>query len=44
MSTEVRSYKNLIIWQKAIDLVDEIYEVISRIQTVFIYRYGITDH
>jgi len=41
MSTEVRSYKDLIIWQKAIDLVVEIYQVIKRFPREEIY--GLSD-
>ena len=29
MSTEIRSYKDLIIWQKSIDLVVDIYQVVK---------------
>ena len=30
MSTKVKSYKDLIIWQKSIDLVVEVYQVVKR--------------
>ena len=41
MSSEIRSYKDLIIWQKAIDLVVEIYETLKRFPREELY--GLSD-
>ncbi|MBU4186439.1 MAG: four helix bundle protein [Proteobacteria bacterium] len=41
MSNEIRSYKDLIIWQKAIDLVVEIYQVLKSFPREELY--GLSD-
>ena len=41
MSSEIKSYKDLIIWQKSIDLVVEIYETLKRFPREELY--GLSD-
>ena len=41
MSSEIKSYKDLIIWQKGIDLVVEVYKIIKRFPREELY--GLSD-